>query len=273
MGVGPDKLRPMAWLRSFVLHPSPLPVGSPAPDLSLTADDGTWVRSDDHVGRRALVLVFFRTAGRRDTSRLLRAMDARRPAIEAAGALVYGINQDRPDRLRRHREAGVDMTLLYDLLAATSRTFRQAGRRPYVRDGVVVVGPDGTIALHSREADPGDAVMTCLEALGRADDRKPRRALDIDWTNAQELIDAGTPVLDVRTRGEHAALHVPGAIHIPLDELPARHAELTAHRRLVCVCQTGGRSSAAAGFLASVGHDEVYNVLGGMSAWPGAPGG
>ena len=36
----------------------PLRTGVPAPELSLTADDGTWVRLPDFVGERNVVLLF-----------------------------------------------------------------------------------------------------------------------------------------------------------------------------------------------------------------------
>ena len=40
-------------------------------------------------------------------------------------------------------------------------------------------------------------------------------------------------VLDVRTEAEFAAGHVPGALNIPLDELPGRLAELNAAKPMV----------------------------------------
>ena len=40
-------------------------------------------------------------------------------------------------------------------------------------------------------------------------------------------------VLDVRSAEEYAAGHVPGAIHVPVDELPARLAEVPPDRPIV----------------------------------------
>jgi rhodanese-related sulfurtransferase len=59
------------------------------------------------------------------------------------------------------------------------------------------------------------------------------------------------------------------AVHIPVDELPARVAELGRSDRVLCVCQAGGRSKVAAEFLASIGGKEIHDVAGGMSAWVG----
>jgi len=78
-------------------------------------------------------------------------------------------------------------------------------------------------------------------------------------------------VVDVRTDGEWAGGHVPGAIHIPLSELEGRMSELEAHRdvEIYAICQSGGRSARAADTLARSGF-KVHNVLGGTGAWVAA---
>jgi hypothetical protein len=50
-------------------------------------------------------------------------------------------------------------------------------------------------------------------------------------------LEAGDAViLDVRPGPEYAGGHLPGAIHIPLEELAERLAELPANREIVAVC-------------------------------------
>jgi rhodanese-related sulfurtransferase len=44
-------------------------------------------------------------------------------------------------------------------------------------------------------------------------------------------------VIDVRPAEEYAAGHIPGAVSIPLDELPKRLAELAADREIVAYCR------------------------------------
>ena len=44
-------------------------------------------------------------------------------------------------------------------------------------------------------------------------------------------------MLDVRPAEEFAAGHIPGAISIPIDELPARIAELPAEAEVVAYCR------------------------------------
>jgi rhodanese-related sulfurtransferase len=49
--------------------------------------------------------------------------------------------------------------------------------------------------------------------------------------------DTGTVVLDVRPREEYAAGHIPGAVSVPLEELPERLAELPADQEVVAYCR------------------------------------
>jgi rhodanese-related sulfurtransferase len=75
-------------------------------------------------------------------------------------------------------------------------------------------------------------------------------------------------ILDVREPDEWAAGHAPGAIHIPLGDLPARLAELsdTSPGPVAVTCRGGGRSSRAVAWLTQQGYD-VANLDGGMKAW------
>jgi len=73
-------------------------------------------------------------------------------------------------------------------------------------------------------------------------------------------------LLDVRTPGEYKQAHIHGAELIPLDELGAKLARLPKERDIICVCESGSRSSAAARHLSSQGY-KVSNLRGGMSRW------
>jgi rhodanese-related sulfurtransferase len=76
-------------------------------------------------------------------------------------------------------------------------------------------------------------------------------------------------VVDVRTLPEWIGGHIPGAVHIPLDDLTARVEELDPDAETLVVCQHGIRSAAAGQWLAQVGFENVFNVRYGMSAWRG----
>lgn len=76
----------------------------------------------------------------------------------------------------------------------------------------------------------------------------------------------GAKVVDVRTPGEFAAGHVPGAVNLPLNELRADDPRLPEGEPLYVICEVGGRSSRAADTLAAAGRS-VVNVQGGTRAW------
>ncbi|AKU14784.1 rhodanese-like domain-containing protein [Luteipulveratus mongoliensis] len=84
-------------------------------------------------------------------------------------------------------------------------------------------------------------------------------------TTPQDLADDAV-VLDVREQDEWDAGHAPGAVHIPLAEVPARIDELPDAEPLPVICRSGGRSGRAVQWLSAQGYD-VVNVEGGMKAW------
>ena len=90
----------------------------------------------------------------------------------------------------------------------------------------------------------------------------------------QELaakVQAGEPVylLDVRQPVEHTIAALAGSVLIPLNELPARTAEVAppAGALVVVYCHHGMRSLRAAGFLEANGIPNVASLTGGIDAW------
>lgn len=73
-------------------------------------------------------------------------------------------------------------------------------------------------------------------------------------------------LVDVREPNEVSAGTLPGAINIPVGELPARATELDQNRRVVLLCRSGGRSANAAEFLTKLGFSDVVNLEGGLLA-------
>ena len=82
-------------------------------------------------------------------------------------------------------------------------------------------------------------------------------------------VDDEMHLLDVREPDEWDAGHAPGAVHIPLGELPGRVGELPPDRTIAITCRSGGRSSRATAYLRSLGLDAV-NLEGGMQGWAAA---
>ena len=74
-------------------------------------------------------------------------------------------------------------------------------------------------------------------------------------------------VLDVREAWETQICSLPGSVHIPMQQIPARLGEIDPQRPVVCLCHHGMRSLQVAAFLARNGIGEVYNLAGGIDAW------
>ncbi len=73
-------------------------------------------------------------------------------------------------------------------------------------------------------------------------------------------------LIDVREPDEVAGGTLPGAVNIPLGDLPTRVGELDRGRRVVVLCRSGGRSTKAAEYLTASGFGDVVNLAGGMLA-------
>ena len=94
----------------------------------------------------------------------------------------------------------------------------------------------------------------------------PAATPEISIDQFAEAVRAGAAVVDVREPGEYLAGHVPGAVLIPMGQLPGRTAELDRDAPVYVVCASGNRSSAMTAFLRSSGFD-AYSVAGGTSGW------
>jgi rhodanese-related sulfurtransferase/peroxiredoxin len=269
----------------------PLAVGEPATPLSLTADDGTWIKLPDFKGHLNVLLIFFRADSDADTDSWLRAIDACRAQFEGLDTAVFGVSTARTDSLRAHRaRIGTEFFFLYDPLAMASRGFRASSRvRPICKDQAVLVGKNGIVAFSERgrveaprllaeaarlegKAPPEAPAPTPAAGTVRTPGKPSATVIDIDSTRAMELLnEADSPyvLVDVRTKAEFEGDRAPKARHIPVDELPHRYQELGQNDHLIFVCQGGGRSAAAAEFMTSIGASKIYNVGGGMSQWTG----
>jgi len=71
-------------------------------------------------------------------------------------------------------------------------------------------------------------------------------------------------VLDVRGASEYASGHVPGAVHIPLGDLPARATELPRDRPVALYCGGGTRARIGASVLRRAGFERLLDQGGGF---------
>ncbi len=95
---------------------------------------------------------------------------------------------------------------------------------------------------------------------------------EIAETGALELklrLDRGERpiILDVREPEEVAIASFPGAIHIPMGDVPSRLSELDPDREIIVVCHHGIRSAQVAMYLLRNGFERVVNLSGGIDAW------
>jgi len=88
---------------------------------------------------------------------------------------------------------------------------------------------------------------------------------DSSVLDADNPIPEGFTLIDVRNDDEWEAGHAPGAVHIPLPELPNRLDEVP-DGDIIVVCRLGGRSARAADILAEQGI-EAWDITDGMTGW------
>ena len=79
----------------------------------------------------------------------------------------------------------------------------------------------------------------------------------------------GAFIIDVREPDEWADGHVEGSLHMPMQTVPERLAELPRDRQIVVLCAVGARSAHVTAWLVGEGFDAV-NVDGGIHAWANA---
>ena len=105
-----------------------------------------------------------------------------------------------------------------------------------------------------------------------AADSEGSPAQEISAQEALSQRQAGdSPVfVDVRTPEEFASGRVPGAVNIPVKQLPSRLAELGKGDRLVVYCERGTRSAVAVDTLLEAGYTNVSHLMGDMAGWRAA---
>jgi rhodanese-related sulfurtransferase len=77
-------------------------------------------------------------------------------------------------------------------------------------------------------------------------------------------------LLDVRTATEFQGQHIPGSRLIPLHQLESRLAEVpNSGTPIAVICEHGLRSVSACRLLSEHGVRPLFNLSGGLEAWPG----
>jgi len=83
----------------------------------------------------------------------------------------------------------------------------------------------------------------------------------IAWQDNRSAI-----LLDVRETEERAGGYIPGSVHIPMNWVPQRLAQLDKNAEIVVYCAHGIRSNSVARFLIQQGY-KATSLLGGIYGW------
>ena len=120
---------------------------------------------------------------------------------------------------------------------------------------------------HIREGMNKSDVKTNIDTASRSAEYRK-----ISSDQAQEMMktEKDNVILDVRTAGEYAEGHIPGAVNLPLDQIGSGDiASLPEKDQLVMVyCRSGNRSAAASKKLVEKGYTRVID-FGGINTWKG----
>ena len=74
-------------------------------------------------------------------------------------------------------------------------------------------------------------------------------------------------LIDVRTPGEFADGHIPGAVNIPLDDLRESLDRIPHDKPIVLYCGVGLRGYLASNILRQRGYSDVRNLIGGIKTY------
>lgn len=99
--------------------------------------------------------------------------------------------------------------------------------------------------------------------------RRVRGTSELEPSTAVSLINRGAIVIDCRKVEEHAAGHITGSRHIPLENLAQRAADLKHKKDKPILAVTGNArdSTRAVSTLRRAGFESVFVIKGGIPAW------
>jgi rhodanese-related sulfurtransferase len=97
---------------------------------------------------------------------------------------------------------------------------------------------------------------------------EPVQVVEVDVTEliAERRAGKSPLLLDCREPFEWRQVRIPGSLHIPMNSIPYRLAELDTAADIVVVCAHGNRSYDVAGFLSERGF-AARSLQGGIADW------
>jgi rhodanese-related sulfurtransferase len=115
----------------------------------------------------------------------------------------------------------------------------------------------------AQPAAPKPTIDVAELARAVADEEDHVSAVELArWLRAQRT---GLRLVDVRTASEFAAYHIPGAEHVPLEQLAS--ARFAADETIVLYSEMGVHGGQAWVFLRALGHRHVVFLRNGLHEW------
>ena len=115
---------------------------------------------------------------------------------------------------------------------------------------------------------PGPATRPTTRPVTRPATRPVRHDVKVEefdrmWRSKKYVL------LDVRTKEEFVAGHIPGAVHLNVNDpdFEKKVAALPKDRPYLVNCRSGARSTRACDKMLTLGFADVYNLEGGILAW------
>lgn len=152
--------------------------------------------------------------------------------------------------------------LLYDALRQDFRTLRVS------RDPACPVCGEHPTLRTLREEDYRSDPCPPSPALPKMEPMN--YPLELSVTEAQHALEAAparTALVDVREPYEAEICRVPGAMFIPMRQIPAQLGTLPRDKHLLILCHHGSRSMHVTQYLRANGYPAVTNIAGGIAAW------
>jgi glyoxylase-like metal-dependent hydrolase (beta-lactamase superfamily II)/rhodanese-related sulfurtransferase len=232
-------------------------------------DEGTFVeRTLARLGpppANAAAIVDANTSPRRTPDFEPPALDPRHvEALRQTGALIVDV-RDHGEFAACHAAGATSLPATRPGFDTRLTSIVEPGRQ------MVLIGSDDDDARHAARLAAAVAVeqISAVLAGGFAawsESGLPTAELEqVSVAELDALIERlpGLQILDVREPAEWAALHLPGSVNRPWQELASFPVELDPELPIATICGSGQRAAIAASRLAGLGAERVIHVRGG----------
>jgi NADPH-dependent 2,4-dienoyl-CoA reductase/sulfur reductase-like enzyme/rhodanese-related sulfurtransferase len=116
-------------------------------------------------------------------------------------------------------------------------------------------------------APPFSSAKDPINIAGFVAENIMRKKMIPFYWNEIENLDPESILIDVRTEKENRAGTIPGAIHIPVDELRSELDNIPKGKPIYLFCEVGQRGYLAQRILTQHGFHQVKNLSGGYATW------